>query len=86
MVLSESSKKDFGADIAALMKEVLPDVGKKWSIKYVPVKNGKKGNYITGCYVVKVAVERGSKDQVYSYLHETYNGSWIERFAFRTEN
>jgi hypothetical protein len=49
------------------MQDVLPDIGKKWSIKYVPVKDS-RGSYITGCFVAKVIVERGSRDQVYSYV------------------
>lgn len=37
------------------MKEILPDVGKKCMIKYVPVKDI-QDKYISGLYIVKVIV------------------------------
>ncbi len=60
-------------EITRLMKEVLPDVGKKCTVKYVPVKD-KQDKYISGLYIVKVIVERGAKDQVYSYIQVSNSG------------
>jgi len=31
-------------------------------------------NYLVGKYVAKVIIERGAKDQVYSYEQPIYNG------------
>jgi hypothetical protein len=42
-------------EITRLMKEILPDVGKKCMIKYVPVKDI-QDKYISGLYIVKVIV------------------------------
>jgi hypothetical protein len=67
----------------ALANEVLPDVGKKCTLKYVPVKNSKQ-SYISGNYVAKVIIEQGAKNQVYSYLHSRNDGTKIEKFAFKT--
>ena len=36
--LTESSKINFTIDIMNLLKDILPDVGKKCTIKYVPVE------------------------------------------------
>jgi hypothetical protein len=36
--------------------------------------------------VAKVIIERGVKDQVYSYEQPINNNRWEEKFAFRTEN
>lgn len=68
-----------------LVGEVLPDVGKKFAIKYVPIKN-QKGNYINGSYVAKLVIERGDKANVYSYQTTRSDGAKVEKFAFRTEN
>jgi diphthamide synthase subunit DPH2 len=87
MILSEKTKRSFNLEIMGLMKEVLPDVGKKCAIKYVPVRDATRPNFITGCYVVKVVIDRGSRDQVYSYLQEDRHGAFAaEKFSFKTEN
>ncbi len=51
-----------------LLKDILPDVGKKCTIKYVPVKEYQGKKFISGTYVPKVIVERGANDQLYSYI------------------
>lgn len=85
--LTESSKINFINDIMNLIKEILPDVGKKCTVKYVPVKEEKGKNFISGTYIPKVIVERGANDQLYSYLqYDEFIDREIEKFSFKTEN
>ena len=70
-----------------ILKNILPDVGKKCTIKYVPVKQEKGKNFISGTYIPKVIVERGTNDQLYSYLqYDDFNDRTIQKFSFKTEN
>ncbi len=70
-----------------ILKDILPDVGKKCTIKYVPVKQEKGKNFISGTYIPKVIVERGANDQLYSYLqYDDFNDRTVQKFSFKTEN
>ena len=47
----------------------------------MPIKNPNTGQFGNGFFIPKVVIEKGSKDQLYSYYHGVY-----EKFAFKTEN
>lgn len=57
-----------------MLKDIKPDVGKRCEIKWVPLRSMRDNNYLVGKYVAKVIIERGAKDQVYSYEQPIYNG------------
>ena len=70
--MSEKQKIQFRDDIFTLLKDVKPDVGKNCTVKWVPIKNPNTGQFGNGFFIPKVVIEKGAKDQLYSYYHGVY--------------
>ena len=67
MFLNERRKIEFVNTIEKLYSSILPSVGKSFlRILWVPIRMD-NGEFMRGKYVAKVIVEKGAKDQLYSY-------------------
>jgi hypothetical protein len=68
--MSEKTKINFRNTIFGLLKDVKPDAQSLCMIKWVPIKSGQTKEFLHGRYIPKVIIEKGAKDNLYSYVHE----------------
>ena len=53
-----------------------------YRVEFVPIRDSYIGEYIPGSFIVRLKVQKGNRNEMYSFRKEDRT----ELFAFRTEN